>query len=391
MLEGLIYYNNQLLNQLATKDKQPYFCPNNKEGEQINASPLTLPAISNFGHAVGQLVGQLADAELIKLLQTSEFDQLLFQAADQVRQDIYGRDVYIRGLIEVSNYCRNNCYYCGIRKDNRDVERYRLSQEEILACCARGYELGFRTFVLQGGEDPFYNDERIYNLVGAIKHNHPNCALTLSLGERKREAYEAFFKAGADRYLLRHESADAEHYAQLHPNSMSLEKRKQCLWDLKEIGYQVGSGFMVGSPHQNSAHLVNDIRFLQELDPEMIGVGPFIVHPHTPFKDYSSGNLNLCLRVIAIIRLLFPYALIPSTTALGSIAESGRKQGLLAGANVVMPNLSPAGVRKLYALYANKAYSGEEAAEGLELLKQQVHSAGYQIVVGRGDAKRAKV
>ncbi len=340
--------------------------------------------------AVAQLIGQLTDAELIYLLETNEFDQLLFWAADQVRQNVYGRAVYIRGLIEISNYCRNNCYYCGIRKDNRDVQRYRLSEEQILDCCARGYELGFRTFVLQGGEDPYYNDEKICQLVAAIKRNHPHCALTLSLGERGRKAYEAFFKAGANRYLLRHESADAAHYAQLHPHSLSLENRKQCLWNLKEIGYQVGSGFMVGSPHQNSAHLLKDIRFLQTLNPEMIGVGPFIPHPNTPFKQYASGNLNLCLRVIAILRLLFPHALIPATTALGTIAESGRKQGLLAGANVVMPNLSPAGVRKLYSLYANKIYSGEEAAESLDLLKKQVQGAGYCIVVDRGDAKRPK-
>ena len=330
---------------------------------------------------------QINDSNLIQLLETNEYDALLFQAANAARQRVYGRDVYIRGLIEISNYCKNNCYYCGIRKDNRDAVRYRLSKEEILSCCANGYKLGFRTFVLQGGEDYFFSDDLICELVAAIKHNHPGCAVTLSLGERSCASYQAFFNAGANRYLLRHETADPVHYAQLHPKSLNLETRKQCLWNLKEIGFQVGSGFMVGSPGQSNRQLLADIRFLQELKPAMIGVGPFIAHPNTPFKQHPSGSLSLCLRVLAILRLLFPHALIPATTALGSVAANGRELGLLAGANVVMPNLSPPQVRKLYDLYANKIHCGEEAAEGLNLLKQRIDSAGYCIVVHRGDVK----
>ena len=330
----------------------------------------------------------LQDNELIALLETDSYDNALFKAADNARKENYGTDVYIRGLIEFTNYCKNNCYYCGIRQDNSALSRYRLNQEEILACCDTGYELGFRTFVLQGGEDPYYDDETICKIVSAIKAKHSDCAVTLSLGEKSYKAYKSYFEAGADRYLLRHETADDMHYRKLHPESMSLENRKECLWNLKEIGYQVGSGFMVGSPYQTLEHLLQDIRFLQDLKPAMIGIGPYITHKDTPFNNFESGSLELTLRLISILRLIFPYALIPATTALGTIAPNGRELGLQAGANVVMPNLSPVSVRKQYALYDNKICTGEEAAECRSCLAGRVINAGYEIVTARGDVKQ---
>jgi biotin synthase len=329
----------------------------------------------------------VSDAELAFLLETDSLDQRLFAAAAESRRRAYGRDVYIRGLIEFSNYCRNNCYYCGIRRGNTAAVRYRLSREEILACCDAGHALGFRTFVLQSGEDPHYTDELICSIVAAIKKKHGDSAVTLSLGERSRESFQAFFAAGADRYLLRHETADAAHYAMLHPADMSLEDRKNCLWNLREIGFQTGSGFMVGSPWQSTENLVQDIRFLQKLQPAMIGIGPYIPHKNTPFRDFPGGSLTLCLRVLAILRLLFPLALLPATTALGTISPSGREQGLLAGANVVMPNLSPVAVRKLYDLYDDKICTGEEAAECRGCLEKRVLSTGGRIVVHRGDVR----
>ena len=325
-------------------------------------------------------VKDLPDNELKTLIQSGEHEQELFEAADKVRKEYYGTDVYIRGLIELTNYCKNNCYYCGIRAENKDLERYRLSIEEILSCCKEGYELGFRTFVLQGGEDNFYTDDLVCDLVKKIKTNHPDCAVTLSIGEKSFDTYKAWFEAGADRYLLRHETANDEHYALLHPKSLSLETRKNCLWDLKKIGYQVGSGFMVGSPFQTIDHLIQDLRFLQELKPDMIGIGPFISHKDTPFNNYKSGDLNITLRLIAILRLMFPYSLIPATTALGTIDKMGREMGLKAGANVVMPNLSPVKVRKQYQLYDNKICTGEEAAECRRCLERRVLNAGYKIV-----------
>ncbi|MDR1944504.1 MAG: [FeFe] hydrogenase H-cluster radical SAM maturase HydE [Synergistaceae bacterium] len=329
----------------------------------------------------------LSDGELISLLETDRFDDLLTSEADLARRSVYGTDVYIRGLIEFSNYCENNCFYCGIRLGNSGVSRYRLNREQILSCCSEGYSLGFRTFVLQSGEDPYYTDELMCGVVSEIKRRHSDCAVTLSLGERTYGSYKAFFDAGADRYLLRHETADEDHYRLLHPDSMSLENRKQCLWNLKEIGYQVGAGFMVGSPYQTTENLVSDLRFLQELQPAMIGIGPYITHKETPFRDFKSGSLELCLRLISILRLMFPYALIPATTALGTIAPDGRELGLAHGANVVMPNLSPVGVRKLYELYEDKICTGEEAAECRFCLDRRVSSAGYKIAIHRGDVK----
>jgi len=329
----------------------------------------------------------LTDDEFISLIQTDRYDKELFSLADEVRREIYGTDVYIRGLIEVSNICKNDCFYCGIRKSNEKVERYRLTKEEILECCHEGYELGFRTFVMQGGEDGYYTDDRMCNIIEEIKKNYPDVAITLSLGERSYESYKRMFDAGADRYLLRHETAICEHYEKLHPENMRLETRRECLFNLKDIGYQTGSGFMVGSPYQTTENLVADLRFLQELGPHMIGIGPFITHKDTPFCDFSSGTLELTLRMVAILRLMFPKSLLPSTTALGTIHPNGREMGLMAGANVVMPNLSPVRHRKSYSLYDNKICTDSEAAEGLALLKKQVEAAGYRVVSARGDAK----
>ncbi|MBO7403426.1 MAG: [FeFe] hydrogenase H-cluster radical SAM maturase HydE, partial [Clostridia bacterium] len=314
-------------------------------------------------------------------------DALLFAEADRVRRAVYGTDVYLRGLIEFTNYCKNNCYYCGIRRDNPNVSRYRLSEEEILSCCAEGFSLGYRTFVLQGGEDPYYTDERLCAIVSEIRERFPSCAITLSVGEKSRASYQAYFDAGANRYLLRHETADEEHYARLHPASMSLENRKRCLYDLKEIGYQVGAGMMIGSPYQTTENLLHDLRFLEELRPHMIGIGPYLTHRDTPFRDMPNGSLSMTLRLLAVLRLMFPRALIPATTALGTIHPKGREMGLRAGANVIMPNLSPKDVRRKYELYENKICTGEEAAECRVCLDRRVEAAGYRTVVSRGDAK----
>ena len=330
----------------------------------------------------------LTDEELKALLERKEPDNALFEAADRRRREIYGDEVYIRGLIEFTNHCRNNCYYCGIRRDNRHAERYRLTPEQILFCCEEGYRLGFRTFVLQGGEDPYFTDGRICAIVSEIRARFPDCAITLSIGERSRESYQAFFDAGANRYLLRHETANEQHYGKLHPAELSLANRKRCLFDLKEIGYQVGSGFMVGSPYQTTDCLIEDLRFLQQLQPDMIGIGPYITHRETPFAAFPSGSVELTLRLLAILRLMFPYALLPATTALGTLHPQGRELGMKAGANVVMPNLSPTDVRRLYDLYDNKICTGEESAQCRGCLEQRVRSAGYRIVTAVGNARR---
>lgn len=315
-----------------------------------------------------------------------EYDRsLLYTMADEVRKRHYGTDVYIRGLIEISSYCRNDCLYCGIRRSNVRAKRYRLSKEEILSCCDKGYALGFRTFVLQGGEDAYFTTEYVAGIVSAIKGTYMDCAVTLSLGERERADYEAWYRAGADRYLLRHETASKEHYEKIHPPDLSLEHRIQCLHDLKQIGYQTGCGFMVGSPYQKTEHMAKDMQFLQKFRPHMVGIGPFIPHHDTPFREYEQGSLTQTLTMVALTRLALPGALIPSTTALGTIHPEGRELGLRAGANVIMPNLSPETVRRQYALYNNKKCTGDEAAEGLTNLKHRVADAGYRIVVDRGD------
>ncbi len=334
----------------------------------------------------------LSDRELeaLILLDDRETEQYLAQRAQAVRQAAYGRDVFIRGLIEFTNYCKNDCLYCGIRRGNSCARRYRLTREEILECCREGYALGFRTFVLQGGEDPFFTTERIADLVRAIKQAHPDCAVTLSVGEKDRETYQAWFDAGADRYLLRHETANDDLYRHLHPAELSLQNRMRCLDDLKAIGYQVGCGFMVGSPGQTTAMLVEDLRYLQRLQPHMVGIGPFIPHKDTPFKDCPAGTAAMTLRLLAIIRLMLPQVLLPATTALGTIQGDGRRQGMQYGANVVMPNLSPLSVRKKYALYDNKIATGEEAAESVALLSRSMEAVGYRVVTARGDWKGAQ-
>lgn len=313
--------------------------------------------------------------------------QELKDAAAQTAKEIYGNQVYIRGLIEFTNYCRNDCYYCGIRRSNACADRYRLTKEEILTCTDNGYELGFRTFVLQGGEDPFFTDEKICALVQRIKERHPDCAVTLSVGEKSKESYQKYFEAGADRYLLRHETADAVHYRRLHPKELSLSNRMKCLYDLKEIGYQVGCGFMVGSPGQTIDTLYEDLQFIRKLSPHMVGIGPFIPQKDTPFAEETAGTMEETLRLLSIIRLLHPHVLLPATTALGTIHPLGREKGIQAGANVVMPNLSPVAVREKYKLYDNKICTGDEAAECRYCMENRMKSIGYEVAVSRGDYK----
>ena len=315
-----------------------------------------------------------------------EISQYLFKNAREVRDEVYGNSVYIRGLMEFTNYCKNDCFYCGIRKSNQNVTRYRLTKEQILACCEAGYALGFRTFVLQGGEDGYFTDDRMADIISEIRRNYPDCAITLSIGEKSKESYQRFFDAGANRYLLRHETYHSEHYAKLHPSNLNAKARQQCLWNLKEIGYQVGTGFMVGSPYQTIENLAEDMLFLKELNPQMVGIGPFIPHHNTPFRDFPSGTSELTLFMLGLIRLLIPKVLLPATTALGTIAADGRERGILAGANVVMPNLSPIDVRKNYSLYDNKICMGTEAAECIADLKQRMHAIGYEVVTARGDS-----
>ena len=327
--------------------------------------------------------------EWIRLIdgRCEELAEYIFPLARAAREPYYHRNIYIRGLIEFTNYCKNDCYYCGIRKSNRNANRYRLTEQEILFCCEEGWELGFRTFVLQGGEDPYYNDDRIINVIHMIKERFPECAITLSIGEKSRESYQAFFDAGADRYLLRHETANEEHYSKLHPSELSGAHRKQCLRDLKEIGYQVGCGFMVGSPYQTSETLAEDMLFIKELNPAMVGIGPFIPHHDTPFADKESGTLEATLFMLALLRLMIPALNLPATTALGTIHPNGRELGIEAGANVVMPNLSPTEVRKDYLLYDNKICTGDESAQCRQCMELRMSGIGYTVLTERGDSR----
>jgi biotin synthase len=329
----------------------------------------------------------LSPEQLLTLLKnnTPELRGLLAERAAALCRQYYGDEIYVRGLIEFTNICRNDCYYCGIRRSNPHLHRYRLTPEQILDCCRRGYRLGFRTFVLQGGEDPWYTESRVVSLCRAVKSEFPDCALTLSIGEWPDEAYQKFYEAGADRYLLRHETADNGHYKMLHPLVQTPENRKRCLAALKRIGYQTGSGFMVGSPGQTPELLVKDFQFLKEIQPQMIGIGPFIPQSCTPFAHVPAGTLEMTLLCISLLRLMFPTALIPATTALGTIRSDGRELGMLAGANVVMPNLSPQNVREDYALYDHKITTGAEAAECLSDLVARMKSVGRRVVMSRGD------
>ncbi len=328
----------------------------------------------------------LAEYEMLIERRSPETAGILAALAVTERKRWYGDAVFTRGLIEISNYCKNDCFYCGIRRSNRAADRYRLTPQEILSCCREGYSLGFRTFVLQGGEDGYYTDRLLCSLIGDIKSRWPDCAVTLSLGERSRESYQRLFNAGADRYLLRHETADQLHYSTLHPPSMSFHHRMNCLSALREIGYQVGCGFMVGSPGQTAAHLAKDLKFIEEFQPEMCGIGPFLPQKDTPFGQTSPGSGELTCFLLSVIRLIAPKVLLPATTALGTLDPQGREKGLLAGANVVMPNLSPFSVRRKYALYDNKICTGEESAQCRGCLEARVRSAGYTMVNDRGDA-----
>lgn len=333
--------------------------------------------------------GSLDREQWIQLLseRSEETDQYARDLGNKVRQQIYGNVIYVRGLVEFTNYCKNDCYYCGIRRSNKNAQRYRLTEEDILLCCQQGYELGFRTFVLQGGEDGYYTDERLLSIIHKIKAEYPDCALTLSIGEKSEESYRSYREAGVDRYLLRHETADEEHYGKLHPSSMSCEHRKNCLRTLKKLGFQTGAGFMVGAPYQTVENLADDFLFLKELDPEMVGIGPFIPHQDTPFHGEKSGTLEDTLFYLALLRLMLPHALLPATTALGTIHPKGREMGVLSGANVVMPNLSPVSVRKKYMLYDGKICTGDEAAECRYCLSRRMEQIGCQIVSDRGDYK----
>lgn len=317
----------------------------------------------------------------------NECSEYLKKRASYTRSKYYSNKIYIRGLIEISNYCKNNCYYCGIRRDNACAERYRLTKEEIITCTDEGYKLGFRTFVLQGGEDSYYSDELLCSIISEIKNNHPDCAVTLSLGERSYESYRALKEAGADRYLLRHETANKEHYGRMHPDSMSFDTRIRCIEDLKSLGYQTGIGFMVGSPFQTDEDLAREMLFIRDINPEMVGIGPFIPHKDTPFKDFPAGTAELTTFLLSLIRLTLPRVLLPATTALGTIDPMGREKGIEAGANVLMPNLSPAGIRNKYLLYDNKICTGEEAAQCIVCLKNRISKTGCEIVTERGDYK----
>ncbi|NMD38583.1 MAG: [FeFe] hydrogenase H-cluster radical SAM maturase HydE [Christensenellaceae bacterium] len=321
---------------------------------------------------------------------TPELADILAEKAIIARSKIYGNNIYIRGLIEISNICKNNCLYCGIRCENKNIERYRLNESEILACCDEGYELGFRTFVLQGGENPYFSDDVLCNIIRKIKQKYSDYAVTISLGERTYESYKKIYDAGADRYLLRHETADSEHYSKLHPENMAFEHRMECLSNLKAIGFQTGCGFMVGSPYQTAKNLAKDLKFIENFKPEMCGIGPFIPHKESPFKDFKAGSFELTLYLLSIIRLIQPNILLPATTALGSINNKGKELGILAGANVIMPNLSPKNQRKKYELYNNKIYSGEESAENLSALKNTMKQINFEIVVDRGDIKERR-
>ena len=324
--------------------------------------------------------------ELLNLYKDPETVGVIRQEAVRIQKKYFGNKIYTRGLVEFTNYCRNDCYYCGIRRSNTNAERYRLTKEEILQCCENGHELGFRTFVLQGGEDPWFNDERMIDIIKSIKQNYPDCAITLSIGEKSKESYRKFREAGADRYLLRHETADEAHYRYLHPENLSLSNRKQCLYDLKELGYQIGAGFMVGAPGQTMENLAEDLVFLKKLNPHIAGIGPFIPHHDTKFAKEEPGSVELTLFLLSVIRIMLPKVLLPATTALGTLDPKGREKGFQAGANVIMPNRSPVKNRKQYELYDNKICTGGEAAECRGCLSRRAESVGYEIVTDRGDS-----
>lgn len=323
--------------------------------------------------------------ELILTTENKESVDVLRRTAREVADAVYGNKIFMRGLVEISSHCKNDCLYCGLRRSNTTAVRYRLTDEKILECCDNGYRLGFRTFVLQGGEDPWFDDTRMCRIVSAIRKKYQDCAITLSLGERSRQSYQSLYDAGANRYLLRHETASPEHYAKLHPSEMSFQNRIDCLYTLKDIGYQVGCGFMVGSPYQTFDTLYADLQFIRSFQPHMVGIGPFISAHDTPFAGQPNGKVGYTLRLLAIIRLMHPPVLLPATTALGTLHPQGRELGIQFGANVVMPNLSPRDHRKDYSIYDNKICTGEEAAECRACTEQRIRNIGYETVVDRGD------
>lgn len=330
---------------------------------------------------------ELEEYEFLVKYRDENIEEYLRDLAVKRRQEVYKNDIYIRGLIEISNYCKNDCYYCGIRKSNSCVSRYRLEKDDVLTACELGYDLGFRTFVLQGGEDIHISDDFLCDVISTIKKKYSDVAITLSLGEKSRESYQRIFDSGADRYLLRHETADKDHYEFLHPKEMSFDNRIRCLYDLKDIGYQVGCGFMVGSPNQTYKTIAKDLKFIEELSPDMCGIGPYIVHKDTPFNKYFSGNVEVSCYLLSIIRLIKPNILLPATTALSTLDIFGREKGILSGANVIMPNLTPLEVRKKYEIYDNKAAFGDESATELEKIKERMNDIGYNIVCEKGDIK----
>ena len=331
---------------------------------------------------------ELKDYENLIVNRNEEAVKILRDLAVETRKKIYGNKIFVRGLIEISNICKNDCLYCGIRRSNKNCERYRLTPEEIIKCSDEGYELGFRTFVMQGGEDNYFSDEVLGKIIKEIKSRHSDCAVTLSMGERSYESYKFLKSCGADRYLLRHETANKNHYEKLHPSEMSFENRMKCLYELKELGYQVGCGFMVNSPYQTEKNLAEDLKFIEKFKPDMCGIGPFIPHKETPFKNFNAGTVELTCYLLSIIRLIYPPVLLPSTTALGTINPIGRELGVMSGANVVMPNLSPVNVRKKYELYDNKICTGEESAQCRECLNNRMKKIGYEIVTDRGDINK---
>ena len=335
---------------------------------------------------------RLSEGEYKLLIESfsEENAEILRNEAVRLRKEVYGKSVFIRGLIEISNFCKNDCLYCGIRRSNKSCDRYRLTEEEILSCCDSGHSLGFRTFVLQGGEDPYFSVDVLLPLIREIKKRYPDSALTLSLGEKSKEEYEALRNAGADRYLLRHETADSTHYSRLHPENLTLKSRMKCLYDLKDLGFQTGAGFMVNSPFQTADTLAKDLKFIEEFSPEMCGIGPFIPHKDTPFKDFPPGSVDFTCYLLSVIRIMHPEILLPSTTALGTLEKDGREKGILSGANVIMPNLSPERAKSRYMLYNNKLSSGAESALMLNSLKEKMNNIGYEIVCDRGDIRKGK-
>ena len=331
----------------------------------------------------------LTDSELLDLITniSSQDREYLFECARNKAREKYSHNVYLRGLIEISSYCKNDCYYCGLRASNKCAERYRLDKSQILECCKTGYELGLRTFVLQGGEDMHYTDEILVDIISTIRKSYPDCAITLSLGEKSVTSYQKYFDAGANRYLLRHEAYSSDLYSKLHPKNLNIETRLDCLKNLKQIGFQTGCGFMVGAPYQTYEHIVKDLRFIKDFQPEMVGIGPFLPHSDTPFGEEQAGSVYLTLTLLAVVRLLVPTVLLPATTALSTASEDGLVLGVRAGANVVMPNLSPVDNRKKYELYNNKLYSNAESAQAKAELEKRIKSIGYEVVEARGDAK----